>query len=153
MLLRPALKMVVQLGLVISIAVFAMTFGTGDAEARRGGKVRSSKEHSTPRDSSESSRKSQDDAADGASSSTPIPGVRVRSREASRSDTATDANTPARRRSSARRAAAIAPEKDIDVPGCPTGMICTVCLAGCGDGANNVIVDAQPKTPIPTARR
>lgn len=152
MLLRPAFKMVIQLGLVISIAVFAMTFGTGDAEARRGGKVRSSKEHSTPRDSSETSRKSQDDATDGASSSTPIPGVRVRSREAARGDTATDAGPAARRRSYGGRAAAMEPEKDLDVAGCPTGMICTVCLAGCGGGSSGVIVDAQPKTPPPQAR-
>lgn len=34
--------------------------------------------------------------------------------------------------------------KEIDVPGCSTGMICTVCLAGC-NGAVNVIVHAVPK--------
>jgi hypothetical protein len=34
--------------------------------------------------------------------------------------------------------------KEIDVPGCSPGMICTVCLAGC-NGAVNVIVHAVPK--------
>ncbi len=128
MFLRPALKLVVQFGLVISIALFAMTFAPSDAEARRGGKVRTSSEHSTPRDTSEQSRKAHDENDDGASSSTPIPGVRVRSREAARGDTATDAGAPARKRTPSRRAATIALEKDIDVPGCPTGMICTARL-------------------------
>ena len=41
--------------------------------------------------------------------------------------------------------------KDIDVPGCAPGMICTVCLAGC-EGSVNSIVDAQVKTPEPKSR-
>ena len=41
------------------------------------------------------------------------------------------------------KAAKVIP-KDIEVPGCSPGMICTVCLAGC-NGAVNVIVHAVPK--------
>jgi hypothetical protein len=42
------------------------------------------------------------------------------------------------------KAAKVTRAKDIEVPGCSPGMICTVCLAGC-NGAVNVIVHAVPK--------
>jgi hypothetical protein len=44
----------------------------------------------------------------------------------------------------ANAARVITKPKDIDVPGCAVGMICTVCIAGCNDGANP-IVHAVPK--------
>ncbi|MGD9804439.1 MAG: hypothetical protein AB7E81_18205 [Hyphomicrobiaceae bacterium] len=44
----------------------------------------------------------------------------------------------------ASAARVITKPKDIDVPGCSIGMICTVCIAGCNDGGNP-IVHAVPK--------
>lgn len=42
------------------------------------------------------------------------------------------------------KAAPMSKAKDIEVPGCSPGMICTVCLAGC-NGTVNVIVHSVPK--------
>lgn len=148
---RRVLQAVCRLAVVLAVALSGISFGADEAEAKRI-KVRSSKDHATTHDGQSAARKShgEDDAASPDVSYVP----RVRSREAARSDpsNASDAGgASVRPRSPARRAAARAPEKEIDVPGCPTGMICTVCLAGC-DGASGAIIDAQPKTPM-TARR
>ena len=164
MFLRAALPAVVRLCLVVSVVLSGMTFGPDDAEARRGGKFRSSKSHSKTHDDAkqhdagETTRKSDhdEDGAAASSGGSHVPGVRVRSREASRgeADATTDANRAASRHhyspipAAGRVSAAI---QDIDVPGCMAGMICTVCLAGC-DGSINSIVNAQPKTPRPKPR-
>jgi hypothetical protein len=164
MSLRAALPAVVRLCLVVSVVLSGMTFGPDDAEARRGGKFRSSKSHSKPHDDAkhhddgEATRKSGHDEDDAAASSggSYVPGVRVRSREASRGETdaTTDANRAAVRHGYSPIPAApsaTALNQDTDVPGCTAGMICTVCLAGC-DGTINGIVDAEPKTPRPKPR-
>ena len=167
MSLRIALLVVVRLCLAGSVVFLGMTFGPDGAEARRGGKVRSSSSHGQPhtkahddakhQDGAEATRKSghDDDAAD-SSGGTYVPGVRVRSREAARSETdaTTDDSRAAPRRGYSPIPAAgpaTAANQDIDVPGCGAGMICTVCLAGC-DGSINSIVDAEPKTPRPKSR-
>lgn len=161
MSVRSALRTVVRLAIVASVALSGVTFGADDAEARRGGKVRSSRSHTKPDDSTkhhdgaETTRKSGDSENGSAASpgGTYVPGVRVRSREASRGNTesTTDAGGPASRRGPPRipvAAPATAADTDIEVPGCAAGMICTVCLAGCS-GSINSIVDAQPLTPRP----
>lgn len=152
---RPVLQAVVRLGLVLSVALSGMTFAANDAEARRGGKVRTVKERANSHDDASTRRKSDDDhgaqqGADG-SSGTYIP--RVRSREATRgAETATDAENPTTPRALPRtRDLSVGPARDLDVTGCPTGMICTVCLAGCS-GDIGSIVDSQVKTPIPRSR-
>jgi len=80
----------------------------------------------------------------------------VRSREASRgtSETKSDASSATSRRGHAllpATGAQTAANRDIDVPGCAAGMICTVCLAGC-DGSVDSIIDEQPMTPRPKPR-
>jgi len=56
-----------------------------------------------------------------------------------------EANGPVRAQAVVKaKPAKVVTRKDIDVPGCSPGMICTVCLAGCS-GAVNVIVHAVPK--------
>ncbi len=165
---RSASRAVVRLAIIASVALVGATFDAGDAEARRGGKVRSSSSHSKPHDSTkhhdgaETTRKSGHDEDDSAASSggSYVPGVRVRSRESSRSskETASDASTTPRRilsivptAGSGSAANKDIANKDIEVPGCAAGMICTVCLAGC-DGTVNSIVDAEPMTPRPQPR-
>ena len=164
MSLRSPLRAFVRLAVIASIVLSGVTFGADDAEARRGGKVRSSSSHTKPHDSAkqhdggEATRKSGD-TEDGSAAShggSYVPGVRVRSREASRggNETTTDAGGAASRRSQSLVPAAgsgMTASKDIDVPGCAAGMMCTVCLAGC-DGSINAIVDAQVKTPEPKSR-
>jgi hypothetical protein len=152
---RAVLQAVVRLGLVLSVALSGMTFAANDAEARRGGKVRTVKERTNSHDDASTRRKSDDDhgaqqGADG-SSGTYIP--RVRSREAARgAETASDAEDPTAPRGLPRnRALTVGPDQDLDVPGCSTGMMCTVCLAGCA-GDIGSIVDSQVKTPIPRSR-
>ncbi len=151
---RPMLSAVTRISLVLAIALSGMAFNTDDAEARRGGKFRSSKERATSHDDATTKRKSDEEhdahGADG-SGVTYVPGVRVRSREAARGDaeTATDASgLPVSRRVPRASTMSVRTVPDIDVPGCPTGMICTVCLAGC-QGDIGGIVDAQTKTPPP----
>jgi hypothetical protein len=160
---RSAWRSVVRFAIVTSVVLVGTTFSTDDAEARRGGKVRSSSTQSKPHDSAkqhdgaETTRKSGHDEDDSAASSggSYVPGPRVRSREASHGSTKTtsDAGAASRRSLSLVAAAASgsAANKDIEVPGCATGMICTVCLAGC-DGTVNSIVDAEPMTPRPQPR-
>lgn len=160
---RSLLPSVIKAGLVLSIALSGMSFSAHDAEARRGGKFRSSKEHATKEHSDRSSdhdgaaKRKSDEEHDGqgadSSGGTYVPGVRVRSREAARgAETASDAEDPTAPKALPRpRVFTVKPVEDIDVPGCPTGMICTVCLAGC-EGDIGAIVDAQTKTPIPRPR-
>jgi hypothetical protein len=156
MSLRSPLRAFIRLAIIASVALSGVTFGANDADARRGGKVRSSSSHTKPHDGGEATRKTGD-SEDGSAAShggSYVPGVRVRSREASRGgNETTDAGSAASRRQSLIPAAssAMSASKDIDVPGCAAGMICTVCLAGC-DGSINGIVDAQVKTPEPKAR-
>ena len=154
MSLRSPLRVVVRLAVIASVALSGVTFGADDAEARRGGKVRSSNSHSQSHDGakhhegSDAARKSGH-AEDGSPGASYVPGVRVRSRESSRTtDTATDAGPASARGLSLVPAAGSgsAANADSDVPGCAIGMMCTVCLAGC-DGSINGIVDAQMKTP------
>lgn len=153
---RSALPAIVRLGLVLSIALSGMTFSVDHAEARRGGKFHSSKEHSTSHDHSTKRKTDEEYGGQGADSSggTYVPSVRVRSREASRgSATSSDANDPSAPSALPRpRIMTVKPVEDLDVPGCPTGMICTVCLAGCASDIGGII-DAQTKTPIPKPRR
>jgi hypothetical protein len=153
MSLRIALQAVIRLAIAAGVGLTAVTFSADDAEARRGGKVRMTKERATSHDAT-TKRKSDDHDEQGADNSGGTYVPRVRSREASRSqsETTTDAGS-----ASPRRAGTPSPipaatlDKDIDVPGCAAGMICTVCLAGC-DGSINRIVDAQPMTPRPKPR-
>ncbi len=158
---RLVLTAVVRVGLVIFVALSGMAFSISDAEARRGGKVRASKDHSSSQDGATSQRKSHDEQhhdGQGADSSSGTSGVtyvpRVRSREAARgAETASDAEDPTSPKGLPRnRVQTVKPVEDLDVAGCPTGMICTVCLAGC-QGEIGSIVDAQMKTPIPRPRR
>lgn len=160
---RSLLPFVIRAGLVLSIALSGMSFSAHDAEARRGGKFRSSKTHTTKEHKDHSSdhdgaakRKSDEEhAGQGADSSggAYVPSVRVRSREAARgAETASDADDPTAPKALPRaRVLTVAPVQDLEVAGCPTGMICTVCLAGC-EGDIGAIVDAQTKTPIPRPR-
>jgi len=154
---RSAWRAAIRLAIIASVVLSGVTFGADDAEARRGGKVRSSSSHSQSHDGAkhheggDAARKSGH-AEDGSSGASYVPGVRVRSRESSRTtDTATDAGPSSARGLSLVPAAASAANADTDVPGCATGMMCTVCLAGC-DGSINGIVDAQVKTPLPKSR-
>jgi hypothetical protein len=144
-----------RLALVMSVAISGVSFTIDDAEARRGGKVRTIKERMSDQDSPASKRKPDGDHdARGADDhgGTYVPGVRVRSHEAARgAETATDADATSARRRPPARAMSVRPLQDLDVPGCPTGMICTVCLAGCQSDVGG-IVNAQPKTPLPERR-
>jgi hypothetical protein len=156
MSLRTALQAAIRLAIAAAVVLSGVTFSADDAEARRGGKVRTAKERTTSHDDAATKHKSDDADAKGADDSSSVYVPRVRSREASRgpSDTTTDAGKP-----SSQRAGTSGPtpeptsshDKDIDVPGCAAGMICTVCLAGC-EGSINSIIDAQPMTPRPKRR-
>lgn len=158
---RSLLPSVIRAGLTLSIAISAMSISFHDAEARRGGKVRSSSEHHTTKDRSSdhegAAKRKSDEEHDGqgadSSGGTFVPGIRVRSREAARgAETSSDAEDPSAPKALPRpRVFTVKPVEDIDVPGCPTGMICTVCLAGC-EGDIGAIVDAQTKTPMPRPR-
>ena len=165
MSLRPAMWAVFRFAIIASVVVFGSTFGAGDADARRGGKVRSSHSHSKPHDStkhhdgSESTTRKSGDSEEGSGASSGMsyaPGVRVRSREASHEtgETKTDAGSTAHRSMPPMLSAGSGPatKTDIDVAGCGAGMICTVCLAGC-DGPVNEIVDAQVRTPEPKVQQ
>lgn len=158
---RSTWRAAIRLAIIASVVLSGVTFGADDAEARRGGKVRSSHSHSKPHDSTkhhdgaESTTRKSGDGEEGSGASSGmsyVPGVRVRSREASREtgETKTDAGSTAHRSMSPMLSAGSgsATKSDIDVAGCGVGMICTVCLAGC-DGSVNEIVDAQVKTPEP----
>ena len=155
---RSLLPSVIKAGLVLSIALSGMTVGIDDAEARRGGKFRSSKTHKDHAPEHDAAKRKADEehGEQGADSSggTYVPGIRVRSREAARgAETASDADDPTAPKALPRpRVFTVKPVEDLDVPGCPTSMICTVCLAGC-EGDIGAIVDAQIKTPIPRPRR
>lgn len=154
---RFMLRTVVRASLVLSVALSGMTFAADDAEARRGGKVRTTKERTSDHDSTTTKSKSDEShdahGADGSPGGVYVP--RVRSREAARGDAATatdaDGQLPPRRRTSRARAMSVKPIEDIEVPGCPTGKMCTVCLAGCTAEIGG-IVDAQVKTPPPKPR-
>jgi hypothetical protein len=150
-----ALQAVIRLAIAAAVVLSGVTFTTDDAEARRGGKVRTTKERTTGHDDAATKRKPDEHEAQGAGDSGGAYVPRVRSRAASRgpSESTTDAGTASRRAgiSGATPPPAAAADKDIDVPGCAAGMICTVCLAGC-DGSINSIVDAQPMTPRPKPR-
>lgn len=159
---RSMLTAVVRAGLVLAVAISGMTFSGGDAEARRGGGkvIRAPKEHSSSHQDSTTTKRKADEEhhGDGADSSGGTsPGVyipRVRSRESARgAETASDAEDPTAPKALPRnRVLTVKPVEDLDVAGCPTGMICTVCLAGCS-GDSGSIVDSQVKTPIPQPRR
>ena len=152
---RSALRAVFRLGVISSVALSGMSFSADDAEARRGGKVRSAKERSTSDDHSTKRKSDEQHDAHGADDAGGSYVPRVRSRGAARSsdETANDAGgLPSPRRYTPRpRAASAVPVQDIEVPGCPTGMICTVCLAGCS-GDIGGIVNAQTRTPVPDYR-
>jgi len=157
---RLVLTTAVRVSLVISVALSGMAFSISDAEARRGGKVRTSKDQSSSQDSTTTKRKSDEehhdgqgaDSSGGTSGGTYVP--RVRSREAARgAETASDAEDPTSPKALPRnRVVTVKPVEDLEVAGCPTGMICTVCIAGC-QGEIGSIVNAQTKTPIPRPRR
>lgn len=157
---RSVLTTAIRASLVVAVAISGVTFSVGDAEARRGGKVRTSKDHKDHSSSQDATTKrgktEEEHDGQGADSSggTYVPGVRVRSREATRgAETASDADDPTAPKALPRnRVFTVKPVEDLEVSGCPTGMICTVCLAGC-DGDIGAIVDAQVKTPIPRPRR
>ncbi len=157
---RLVLTTAVRVSLVISVALSGMAFSISDAEARRGGKVRTSKDQSSSQDGTTTKRKSDEehhdgqgaDSSGGTSGGTYVP--RVRSREAARgAETASDAEDPTSPKALPRnRVLTVKPVEDLEVAGCPTGMICTVCIAGCQDEIGG-IVNAQAKTPIPRPRR
>jgi len=159
---RSMLTAVVRASLVLAVAISGMTFSGGDAEARRGGGkvIRAPKEHSSSHQDCTTTKRKADEEhhGDGADSSGGTsPGVyipRVRSRESARgAETASDAEDPTAPKALPRnRVLTVKPVEDLDVAGCPTDMICTVCLAGCS-GDSGSIVDAQVKTPIPQPRR
>lgn len=155
---RSALRAVFRLGLAASVALSGMSFSAGDAEARRGGKVRTSQER-TPQERSTSddhSTKHKSDEQQGTHGADDAGGSyvpRVRSRGASRgssSESTNEAGGLALSRPYRPRPAAVSatPVQDTEVQGCPTGMICTVCLAGCA-GEVGGIIHAQSKTPVP----
>ncbi|MDX2157382.1 MAG: hypothetical protein SFW09_12815 [Hyphomicrobiaceae bacterium] len=58
------------------------------------------------------------------------------------------ASPPAPRRSGRTKTAVNASSKDLDVPGCAPGMLCTVCVAGCAVGSSGSIVHAGPKPAV-----
>lgn len=156
MSMRTALQAAIRLAIAAAVVLSGVTFTTDDAEARRGGKVRTTKERSTGHDDAATKRKADEHEAQGTEDSSGAYVPRVRSRSASRghSESTSDAGSPASHRvgiSGTTPLPAAAVDKDIDVPGCAAGMICTVCLAGCGSSGNR-IVDAQPMTPRPKPR-
>ena len=153
---RAVLQAVFRLGIVLSVALsgstFGVTFGAGDADAR-GARVRTVKERATSQGETPTRRKSDEHDAQGADGSSGAYVPRVRSREAARgSESSTDAYDPlAPPRLPPAHAMSVRPFQDLDVPGCATGMICTVCLAGCS-GEIGGIVDSQSKTLAPEPR-
>jgi hypothetical protein len=158
---RSLLPSAIRGGIVLSVALSGITFSVHDAEARRGGRFHSSKhvtkEHKDHSSDHDAAKRKSDEEHDGqgadSSGGTYVPGIRVRSREAARgAETASDADDPTAPKALPRpRVLTVKPIEDLDVAGCPTGMICTVCLAGC-DGDIGGIVGAQNKTPIPRPR-
>lgn len=153
MSLQAVVRTAVRLGVVVSVALAGLTFSADDAEARRGGKVRSHSSSSTPHEGA-STRKSHDGDNGEASSRgayTPIP--RVRSREATPgdSDAVISGGHPALQRNILAGHTAPMLDKDLEVDGCAAGMICTVCVAGCAGDAGE-IVDSQSKAPAPEPR-
>lgn len=148
---RAIVQMAVRLGLIASVALSGLAISADDAEARRGGKVRTHSKSSTTSDGS--STRMSDDAENRTvprRTYTPIP--RVRSREAAHGDrdAATVAGGAIFKHGLTGPAAPMA-GKDLEVEGCADGMICTVCVAGCSGDAGE-IVDAQAKTPVPEPR-
>ncbi len=143
---RPVPKAVFRLGIVLSVVLSGVTFGVADADARA--KVRTIKDRTTSRGETSTRRKSDEHDAQGADGSSGAYVPRVRSREAARgSEISTDADDPtAPRALPPAHAMSGRPFHYIDVPGCPTGMICTVCLAGCS-GETGGIVDTQSRMP------
>lgn len=142
---RSVVRAAVRVGIVMSLALAGMTFATDDAEARRGGKVRSA-----PHQSHDGQSHKSDGSAHGENAGpafTPVP--RVRSRDASRGEgrPTTDAGAATLQRPMYAGPIAAVAEKDLDVEGCGEGMICTVCVAGCYGDAGE-IVDAQVKPPM-----
>ncbi len=150
---RPVLQAMFRLGIVLSVALSGSTFGAGDADAR-GAKVRTIKERATSQGETPKRRNADEHDAQGADGSSGVYVPRVRSREAARgSETSTDADDRvAPRRLPSARAMSGQLFQDLDVQGCPTGMICTVCLAGCS-GEIGGIVDTQSKAPAFEPRR
>lgn len=149
---RFAARSAVRVTVIVSVALAGMTFGADDADARRGGRVRSAPHQSQDRAALPHKPDGAENGENAGRTFTPVP--RVRSRDASHgeSSTAADAgNSVARRPLWAGPVAPLA-DRDLDVEGCNDGMICTVCLAGCyGDVGG--IVDTQVKTPMPEPRR
>ena len=124
MLLPSAFRFAVRLALAAVVAVAAMPLTSGDADARRG--VRAG-----------------------------VAGYRLMTRErnpdgsenaaASKSDAQPDDGAPPVESAAPAAPVATAAAKkleDTTVPGCAPGMICTVCIAGCGS-SNIIIVHAE----------
>lgn len=119
--LRGTAKVLVGVAVVATLTPLA----SGDAEARRrGGKA--ARVHVVPVITSR-------------------PAVDAVAEESGAESNQADATTPLQAYAvQPVKAAPISKQKDIDVPGCTIGMICTVCLAGCY-GDNNSIVHESRK--------
>jgi hypothetical protein len=136
MSLRSVLRVSARISIGLVLAAAALPLSYSDAEARGGfkGKVvnagaAGARHHDASEEtSSEAPDTASQDATTDAAAETP----------------AVPAAAPLRAQAITKAPVQKIAPKDADVPGCTTGMICIVCLAGC-NGDVNMIVHSVPK--------
>lgn len=139
MSLHTALRASARIFLGVVIVAAALPLTVGDAEARRGRASVASSADTTSRTPAKTSEEQPSEAP--ASSTHAAPDAVDATAETS----AGSAAEPVRAQvvTTAKPLKKAAP-KDADVPGCTTGMLCIVCLAGCNNTVNS-IVHSVPK--------
>lgn len=126
------------------VLVAAQPFGASDAEAKRGfgraslAGARVINRSTEKKEDGEEANQSEEDGDEEASKSSEAGTDGTAAVATEKAAVVTPATTPA-----AAPAVVLKP-LDLDVPGCATGMMCTVCVAGC-NGPTNGIVHATPK--------
>jgi len=133
MSLRTALRAPARIFLGLAILAATLPLTVGDAEARRG---RSSVASSDTVFRNSAKAAAEQPSETPASSTDAAPDAVDATAEAS----AGSAAEPVRAQvvTAAKPLKKAAP-KDADVPGCTTGMLCIVCLAGCNNTANSIV--------------
>lgn len=126
MFLPLSFRSAVRLGLAIVVAAAAMPLGSNEADARRGVRAGIAGYRALTYD-----RKAEGDAKAAASKG-----------DGEQDDAQPAAAAP---EAAAEKVASAKPAAET-IPGCAPGMICTVCIAGCGS-SNIVIVHAE-RRPI-----